>query len=260
MTGGRLKGQVAIVTGGADGIGRAIATLFAREGAKVCIIDLNEQLGYETEAIIKREGGTAIFANIDIADRAQIDATITRCCDELGEPQVLVNNCGFIAFTDDPVEATPETWQRIFAVNLEGMWEMSRAVLPFMRKAKKGSIVNLGSVHSFKIVTGHFPYAVTKHGVIGLTRTLAVEYGPENIRVNALCPGMTETPTALNTWAGMENGEEIRKIVGDIHPLRRNASCEEMAYPALFLASDESSFMTGQSLIVDGGRSAFYSD
>lgn len=257
---GRLKDRVAIVTGGADGIGRAITLLFARQGAKVCIVDLNEQLGYETEALVKREGGTAIFAHIDIANREQIAAMVERCSAELGEPDILVNNCGFITFTNDPVDVTPETWKRIFDVNLEGMWECSRAVLPYMRAKQKGSIVNLGSVHSFQIVTGHFPYAVTKHAVIGLTRSLAVEYGPENVRVNALCPGMVETPTALRGWAELDDPEGVRKAVGDTHPLRRNASCEEMAWPALFLASDESSFMTGQSLIVDGGRSAFYSD
>lgn len=256
----RLEGRVAIVTGGADGIGRAITQLFAKQGAKVCLVDLNEQLGYETEALVKRDGGTAIFAHIDIADTAQITAMVDRCVEELGEPDVLVNNCGFITFTDDPADTTPETWKRIFDVNLEGMWECSRAVLPFMRARKKGSIINLGSVHSFQIVTGHFPYAVTKHGVIGLTRSLAVEYGPENVRVNALCPGMVETPTAFRQWSELDDPEGVRKAVGDIHPLRRNASCEEMAWPALFLASDESSFMTGQSLIVDGGRSAFYSD
>lgn len=257
---GRLDGQVAIVTGGADGIGRAISRLFASEGAKVCVADVNEDLGRNTCAAIAEAGGQALFVKTDIADSASIVAMVDETVRTLGAPQVLVNNAGYITFTDDPIDATPETWRGIFAVNLEGMWECSRAVLPFMRKAKRGSIVNLGSVHSFQIVSGHFPYAVTKHGVIGLTRSLAVEYGPENIRVNALCPGMVETQTALRGWAAMENGEEVRRLVGDIHPLKRNATPEEMAYPALFLACDESSFMTGQSLIVDGGRSAYYSD
>lgn len=256
----RLEGQTAIVTGGADGIGRAISLLFAREGARLCIADRNEQLGAEVVEAIRTEGGTAQFVHTDIARPETIHAMVQQCCDQLGEPNILINNAGYITFTDDPVDLTPDTWRDIFRVNLDGMWECSRAVLPFMRKARKGSIVNLGSVHSFQIVTGHFPYAVTKHGVIGLTRSLAVEYGPENIRVNALCPGMVETPTALRAFAEGGDFEGVRKAVGDIHPLRRNASPEEMAYPALFLASDESSFMTGQSLIVDGGRSAFYSD
>ncbi|MCK0129285.1 glucose 1-dehydrogenase [Erythrobacter sp. F6033] len=257
---GRLDSQVAIVTGGADGIGRAIAELFAREGAKVCIADVNRELGEEVKAGICDKSGDAIFVETDIAEPASIAQMVEQTVENLGEPSVLVNNAGFIAFTDDPAEATPELWHKIFAVNLEGMWECSRAVLPFMRKAGRGSIVNLGSVHSFQIVTGHFPYAVTKHGVIGLTRSLAVEYGPENIRVNALCPGMVETPTALRGWEELDDPAGVRKWVGDLHPLKRSASCEEMAYPALFLACEESSFMTGQSLVVDGGRSAFYSD
>ncbi|MBL0768488.1 glucose 1-dehydrogenase [Sphingopyxis sp. DHUNG17] len=257
---GRLEGRVAIVTGGADGIGRAISELFAREGASVCIADRNEELGGEAAAQIAGHGGRAEYIATDIADAASIAAMVAETCKRLGEPAVLVNNAGYITFTDDPVEASAQTWHDIFRVNLEGMWECCRAVLPYMRAANKGSIVNLGSVHSFQIVTGHFPYAVTKHGVIGLTRSLAVEYGRENIRVNALCPGMVETPTALRTWAATDDPEGIRAAVGAIHPLGRNASPGEMAYPALFLASDESSFMTGQSLIVDGGRSAFYSD
>jgi len=257
---GRLEGRIAIVTGGADGIGRAISELFAREGAHVCIADRNEELGTKAVANISGDGGSVHFVPTDIADAASIKAMVAATCARFGEPNILINNAGYITFTDDPVEATPETWRDIFQVNLEGMWECSRAVLPFMRSAKKGSIVNLGSVHSFQIVTGHFPYAVTKHGVIGLTRSLAVEYGRDNVRVNALCPGMVETPTALRGWAATDDPEGIRKAVGETHPLGRNASPEEMAYPALFLASDESSFMTGQSLIVDGGRSAFYSD
>ena len=257
---GRLADQTAIITGGADGIGRAISKLFAREGAKVCIADLNEELGGSAVSEIEDAGGQAIFVRTDIADAQNIAGMVEQTCADLGQPGVLVNNAGFITFTDDPVQADAETWRRIFAVNLEGMWECSRAVLPYMREAKKGTIVNLGSVHSFQIVTGHFPYAVTKHGVIGLTRSLAVEYAPENIRVNALCPGMVETPTALAGWAKLDDPAAVRKAVGDSHPMRRNASCEEMAFPALFLACDESSFMTGQSLIVDGGRSAFYSD
>lgn len=257
---GRLEDKVAIVTGGADGIGRAISILYAQEGAKVCIADINDELAGQVVAEIASFGGKAMFAHTDISDPASIAAMVNQTVETLGEPQVLVNNAGFITFTDDPATLDRATWKKIFSVNLEGMWECSRAVLPFMRKAGEGVIVNLGSVHSFQIVGGHFPYAITKHGVIGLTRSLAVEYGPENIRVNALCPGMVETPTAMATWAAMDDPEGVRKAVGDLHPLRRNASCEEMAYPALFLATHESSFMTGQSLIVDGGRSAFYSD
>ena len=255
-----LDGQVAIVTGGADGIGRAIVELFCKQGARVCIADVNEGLAEQLVSELKEEGQQAFFAKTDVTDQASVDAMIADTVSQFGEPNILINNAGIIVVTEDPLKVKDETWKRIFEINVEGMWKCSRAVLPYMKKARSGSIVNLGSVHSFQIVTGHHPYAVTKHAVIGLTRSLAVEYGPLNIRVNALCPGMVETPTAFKVWSELEDPEGTRKAVGDLHPLKRNASPEEMAYPALFLASDESSFMTGQALVVDGGRSAFYSE
>ncbi|APG62039.1 3-oxoacyl-ACP reductase [Sphingorhabdus lutea] len=255
-----LDGHIAIVTGGADGIGRAIVELFCEQGARVCIADVNAELAIALADEICAKGQNAFFAQTNIADKDSVNNMVDAVVNKYGPPSILINNAGIIVVTKDPLENSEETWKRIFAINLEGMWNCARAVIPYMKKAKSGSIVNLGSVHSFQIVPGHFPYAITKHAVIGLTRSLAVEYGADNIRVNTLCPGMVETPTALKIWSEMDDPEAVRKAVGDIHPLKRNASPKEMAYPALFLASDESSFMTGQSLIVDGGRSALYSE
>ena len=175
-----------------------------------------------------------------------------------GFVDLIINNAGIIYQNDSPLNTTQAQWDKSFNVNLDGMWHCCKAVIPFMKKAGKGSIVNIGSVHSFKIVPNHFPYAVTKHAIIGLTKNLAVEFGGNNIRVNALCPGMVETPAAFRWFDESEDPAAARKALGDIHPLKRNASCEEIAYPALFLACDESSFMTGQSMIVDGGRSVVY--
>ncbi|MBR9912744.1 MAG: glucose 1-dehydrogenase [Gammaproteobacteria bacterium] len=256
----RLKDQVAIVTGAADGIGHAIAELFCKQGARVCVADINGELGAEVVADLNGQGYQAIFVKTDISSSAAVAAMVQETVDKLGAPTILVNNAALISVSSDVLETTDEQWQRNFAVNVDGMWKCCREVLPHMKAAGVGSIVNIGSVHSFKIVPNYFPYAVTKHAVIGLTRNLAVEFGQYNIRVNALCPGMVETPAAFKAWAKTPDPAAARAAIANVHPLKRNSSTEEMAYPALFLASSESSFMTGQSLIVDGGRSALYHD
>ncbi|WP_078086107.1 MULTISPECIES: SDR family NAD(P)-dependent oxidoreductase [Microbulbifer] len=256
----RLQGKVAIVTGASDGIGSAIARLFAAEGAKVCVADIDVERGLALVEELRAAGQQAIFANTDIADEASVNAMVEATREQLGSPDILVNNAALTPMGKSVLDVSREQWQKNFAVNVDGMWHCCRAVLPMMQAAGGGSIINIGSVHSFKIVPDSFPYAVTKHAVVGLTRTLAVEFGPDNIRVNALCPGMVETPNAFKAWEQTEDPEAIRKAIGDVHPLRRNASTEEIAYPALFLASSESSFMTGHSLVVDGGRSVLYHD
>lgn len=256
----RLAGKVAIVTGAADGIGRTIAELFCRQGAKVCIADINAELGERAQQALTEAGADAFFCPVDIADSEAVQGMVEAVNDRFGAPQILVNNAALIQTSSDPMALTEAQWKRNFAVNVDGMWNCSRAVLPYMKAARSGSIINVGSVHSFKIVPGYFPYAVTKHAVVGLTRNLAVEYGNFNIRVNALCPGMVETPMAFKAWEATDDPAAARAAIANVHPLKRNASTLEIAYPALFLASDESSFMTGQSLIVDGGRSALYHD
>jgi NAD(P)-dependent dehydrogenase (short-subunit alcohol dehydrogenase family) len=254
----RLNKKVAIVTGASEGIGQAIAELFCQEGALVCVADINEALGNKVVDSLVENGGKAIFVRTDVADIDSVKNMVNETVKLLGEPNILINNAGIIYQNESPLNTTQEQWDKSFNVNLDGMWHCSKEVLPYMQKAGKGTIVNIGSVHSFKIVPNHFPYAVTKHAIIGLTKNLAVEFGEFNIRVNALCPGMVETPAAFKWFAESEDPVAARKELGDIHPLRRNASCEEIAYPALFLAGDESSFMTGQSMIVDGGRSVVY--
>ncbi|MCX2780475.1 SDR family oxidoreductase [Microbulbifer thermotolerans] len=256
----RLKNQIAIITGAADGIGRAIAERYLAEGAKVCIADINADLGQEAADRLNREGPGATFVHTDVADPEAVQAMVAETCRRLGNPSILVNNAALIEVGKDALSVSDDAWRRNFAVNLDGYWHCCRTVLPLMKEAGGGSIINIGSVHAFQIVPQYFPYAVTKHAIIGLTRNLAVEYGPFNIRVNALCPGMVETPNAFKAWEATGDPDAARAAIATIHPLRRNASMEEIAYPAVFLASHESSFMTGQSLIVDGGRSVVYHD
>lgn len=256
----RLDDHTVIISGAADGIGLAIAELFCKEGARVCVADIKAEAGQKFVDGLNNQGYEALFVKTDISDQTAVAAMVKKAVAQFGPPNVLVNNAGIIHVNEDILATSDEQWKRSFAVNLDGMWNCCREVLPYMKEARSGSIVNLGSVHSFQIVPNHFPYAVTKHAVIGLTRNLAVEYGPYNIRVNALCPGMVETPMAFKYFAECPDPEAARAEIANIHPLKRNASTLEMAFPALFLASSESSFMTGQSLIVDGGRSALYHD
>lgn len=256
----RLENEIAIVTGGADGIGRGIVEMFCEQGAKVCIADINEQKGQALADSLTDRGYAAIFANTDVTEDDKVQAMVEKTGDMFGPPSILINNAGWIPVTPDPLEVSNEIWERIFECNLEGMWKCSRAVIPHMKNLGRGSIVNLGSVHSFQIVKGHFPYAVTKHAVIGLTRNLAIVYAPDGIRVNTLCPGMIETPTAMKMWSKMEDPAAARQAVANLHPLNMNGTPKDMAHAAVFLASQESRFMTGQNLVIDGGRSALYHD
>ncbi|MDO6777001.1 glucose 1-dehydrogenase [Shewanella sp. 3_MG-2023] len=256
----RLKGEVAIVTGGADGIGRTIALEFCQQGAKVCVADMNSELGLDAVEALVTKGYQAIFVKTDISDEAMVDAMVAITAAELGAPTILINNAALISPGNKIESVGVDAWKKSFSVNVDGMWYCSKAVLPHMKANGRGSIVNVGSVHSFKIVPGYFPYAVTKHAVIGLTRNLAVEFAQYNIRVNALCPGMIETPMAFKSWEATDDPQASRQAMGEVHPLKRNGTTEEVAKPALFLASQDSSFMTGQSLVVDGGRSVIYHD
>lgn len=256
----RLKGKVAIVTGGSDGIGGAIVKLFAEHGASVHIFDIDEIRGSELAEKLSLDGLSVVYHKVNVIDVSELDLHVSAIIEKEGQIDILVNNAALILTGKDPLSAGKDRWRQNFSVNLDGMWNCCRAVLPIMISQSRGNIINLGSVHSFSIVPGYFPYAVTKHAVVGLTKNLAVEYGPNNIRVNTLCPGMVETRMAFEAWSKTAEPEGARQAIANVHPLKRNASLEEIAYPALFLASDESSFMTGQSLIVDGGRSIVYHD
>ena len=256
----RLESEIAIVTGGADGIGRAIVEMFCHEGAKVCIADLNSKLGEPLAKSLTEQGYDVIFEQLDVGSKDDVTNMVNATSKLLGAPSILINNAGWIPITPDPLDASDDMWEKLFRCNLDGMWNCSRAVIPYMQSTGRGSIVNLGSVHSHQIVKGHFPYAVTKHAVIGLTRSLAVEFAKDKIRVNTLCPGMVETPTALKIWGKMEDPEGVRQAVANLHPLKMNGTPKDMAYAAVFLASQESRFMTGQDLTIDGGRTALYHD
>ncbi|MFV2062515.1 MAG: SDR family oxidoreductase [Chloroflexota bacterium] len=250
---GRLAGKVAIVTGGGQGIGAAISSRFAAEGARIVIAQRTMRVAEAHVESIRAQGGEAIAVQTDVAERDQILAMVARTVERFGRPDVLVNNAGIAVF-EDPLKVTPEDWRRCFSVDLDAAWWASQAVLPGMLDGG-GSIINIASVHSFQIIPGCFPYPVAKHGLIGLTRALSAEYAARGVRINAICPGYIESQNVRDFFETFPDPEAERERAGGLHAVGRIGQPEEVAGPALFLASDDASFIHGESLMVDGGIS-----
>jgi len=255
----RLTDEIAIITGGGQGIGEAIARRFANEGAKIVIAEINGETGEKVASSIKEEGGKAISIPTDVSDSKAVDLMVEKTLGQLGKPTVLINNAGIAVF-GPPLEITDEDWKKCFSVDLDAVWYCSRAVLPHMLESSHGSIVNIASVHSFQIIPHTFPYPVAKHAVVGLTRSLAVEYAPKGIRVNSICPAYIFTP--INEWYfnKFPDPEAKKRETEQLHPVKRLGSPDEVANAALFLASSEASFITGESMMVDGGISLLIHD
>ncbi|HVG46982.1 MAG TPA: SDR family oxidoreductase [Rubellimicrobium sp.] len=254
---GRLQDKTAIVTGAGQGIGEAIATAFAREGARVVVAELNPKTGEAVAARLRAAGAEAIAVQTDVADRASVAAMAESAERAFGAADILVNNAG-INVAREPLELTDDDWRRCFAVDLDGVWHCCRAVLPQMLKGGQGSIVNIASVHSFTIIPHFFPYPVAKHALLGLTRALGIEYADKGIRVNAIAPGYILTPIAEAWWATFPDPEAERRRAFDLHPPKRIGLPEEVAMTALFLASDEAPFINAECIVIDGGRSVLY--
>jgi NAD(P)-dependent dehydrogenase (short-subunit alcohol dehydrogenase family) len=252
----RLKGKVAIVTGSTQGIGKAVARLFVAEGAKVV---LNSHRDDEHAVNVREELGSrdTLFVAADIADRTQVDAMVARTMERFGRVDVVVNNAGMNVFTD-PLAMTQEEWRRCFAVDLEGAWNVSRAALVPMLEQGAGSIVNIASVHAHKIIPGCFPYPVAKHALIGLTKSLGIEYAARGVRVNSISPGLIMTDNIAAWLASCPDPEGERARQAALLPVKRIGEPEEVAYTALFLASDEARFINATDILIDGGRSQLY--
>ncbi len=248
-----LENHIAAVTGAGSGIGRAVAIGYAREGARVVMLDVNEGAASETAQQILNAGGNAHAYALDVTDRAACRVVATKVAGEVGNISILVNNAGINrrnAFTADP-EAVVKDWQDIIAINLNGVFNVTHAFLEQLR-ATKGRIVNIGSIQSFMHVrTPNSPaYTTSKHGVLGFTRALAAELGKDGVRVNAIGPGLIETP--LNA-AVRANNPELIKTFMDHTPLGRAGKPEDIVGPAIFLASDLSAYVTGSIVMADGG-------
>lgn len=244
---GRLQGKVAVVTGAASGIGAATARLFASEGALVIGLDRNPALATD-------DGVTHQIC--DITDAAAVDAAIASALEAHGRIDVLVNNAGADVFSE-PLSLTDDAWDRCLALNLKGAWHVCRAVLPAMLAQGAGSIVNIASVHGHRIIRGAFPYPVAKHALVGMTRSLGIEYAARGVRVNSISPGLILVPR-IEAWFEREPGTREREA--ELLPPQRIGRPEEVAYTALFLASDEARFINATDILIDGGRSQVYHD
>lgn len=256
---GRLTGKTAIVTGAGRGIGASIAERFAQEGASVAIFEIDAASGRAQAAKITETGGKCAFFDCDVTDPDSVENAVKDAQASFGIANVLVNNAGANVF-HKPHEMPEGDWEKCLRLDLDSAWFCARAVLPHMRQQRQGSIINIASTHAFQIIPHTFPYPVAKHGLIGLTRALAIEYARENIRVNAIAPGYIETQLALEYWAGFPDPAAERQKALDLHPPGRIGQPLEVANTALFLASDEAPFINAETITIDGGRSKIYHD
>ena len=254
----RLKDKVALVTGGGSGIGHATAVLFGTQGAKVVVSDLNEANALETVAEIKAEEGDATALTGDVSKNTDAEAMVKGTVDTYGPVDVVVNCAGVIAGKALPEGASPEeVWDRVMDVNLKGTYLVTWHAVRTMEQAGGGSIINIASINGLVgypigLGGGFDAYVPSKGGVVQFTKNLAIDYGKKNIRVNCICPGHIET----NLIREFLDNPERREWLEQRYPMGRVGKPEEIAYAALFLASDESSFVTGAPLIVDGGYTA----
>jgi NAD(P)-dependent dehydrogenase (short-subunit alcohol dehydrogenase family) len=247
----RLAGKVAIVTGGGFGIGAGISSVLAKQGAKVVIADRDPQAA-ETAAALNEQGLTAHFVQTDVADAESVQAMIAETIAQFGALHVLVNNAG-IGMYKTVEELSLEEWDLCLGVNLKGPFLCSKFAIPHLRAAGGGSIINISSNHAFRTTARCTPYAATKSGLLGFSQSMALDYGPENIRVNVVCPGWARSRLTDSVFAAASDPEAMRKDVAARQPMRRIAEPEDIGNAVLFLASDESRHITGTSLAVDGG-------
>jgi len=250
----RLQGKVSIITGAGSGLGKEIALLFAREGSKVVIAELQEESGQATAQQIQRKGGSALFLRTDITQASDVERMVEEALQAYGRIDVLVNNAG-INPSRTPVHETPEeAWDQTLAVNLKGAFLCSKYVLPVMMKQKGGSILHISSIVGAMGCSDRAAYAASKGGLIGLGRSMAVDYAPYGIRVNTINPGFIETDLTRIYFGRLreQDPKKLERIIGH-HPLGRLGKPEDVAYAALFLASDESPWITGLDMGVDGG-------
>lgn len=249
MTEGGFSGKVALVTGGASGIGRATAQLLAQRGAAVVVADIDAAGAAVVASGIAASGGQALALTSDVTDAAQCDAAVTAAVDAFGGLDVLVNNAG-AGRRGDSVAVTDDDWRFVLGLNLDGCFFMARAAIRAMLAGRGGAIVNTASMFGLVGFPGHAAYSAAKGGIVNLTRTLALEYAARGIRVNAVCPGVIRTALVK------DNSAERMAMLESLHPMRRLGEAEEVARAICFLACDEASFVTGAMLAVDGGYTA----
>lgn len=251
---GRLTGKRILVTGAAQGIGRAIAEACVCEDAAVFLVDRDAALLASVGDALAAGGATSGYLAVDITDAAGIEQAVAQAGQRIGPINALVNNAGINVFAE-PLKTTDEEWDRCFDVNLKGAWSCCKAVLPGMFAQGGGVILNIASTHAFTIIPHTFPYPLTKHALLGMTKALALEYAGRNVRVNALAPGYVATQKVIDYWNSFPDPEAAKAETLKLHPGGRIATPEEIALAAVFMISDECPFMNAACLVVDGGLS-----
>jgi 3-oxoacyl-[acyl-carrier protein] reductase len=241
-----LTGRIAVVTGGAQGIGEAISLTLAREGALIAIIDVNLEKAQETSANIKKLGVDSEAYKADVSNTAEVEATVDKIVDKFKRIDILVNNAG-VTRDNLLIRMTEQEWDLVIAINLKGTFNFTKAVGKIMMKQRRGSIINISSVIGLMGNAAQTNYAATKAGVIGITKSVAKELGTRNVRSNAICPGYIQTAMTDKL------SEEVKKKMIEFIPAKAMGTPQDVANAALFLASDLSSYITGETIRVDGG-------
>lgn len=245
---GRLQNRISIITGAGSGIGRGIALLFAKEGARVVVVDIGVETGEETVGLIKAEGGEAIFLRADVSRAADVEEMVKLTVNSYGTPDILCNNAGIMAveprFLSDLSE---EAWERTININLKSVFLCCKYTLPEMMNAGRGSIINISSIAAVKR-SPNYAYAASKGGIVAFTQSLALQYGEYKIRANAVCPGSITTP-------GTEKTRQERPYKVDLATriLKKEGTPEDIGHIAVYLASEESAYVTGSVFVIDGG-------
>ncbi|GAB1583962.1 SDR family oxidoreductase [Phyllobacterium phragmitis] len=250
----RLSGKRVLITGAAQGIGLAIAKAFLREDAHIFLIDRDAELLTHVAEEMQAGGAMLGYFAADIIDRVAIAEAVRRANSDIGPVNALVNNAGVNVFAE-PLETSDEEWARCFDINLKGAWNCCKAVLPGMMEQGGGVILNIASTHAFTIIPHTFPYPLAKHALLGMTKSLGLEYASRNVRVNAIAPGYVSTQKVIDYWNSFPDPETAKAATMKLHPGGRIATPEEIAMAAVFMISDECPFMNATCLTIDGGLS-----